>query len=184
MANIDDIIQENIGLVYSQLNRFNLVSDQDAESFAYEALYKAAVTYDAQSGTKFSTYAVCCISNAIRLLIRHRSRKRQLSEVSYNTPVNEDEESLDFIDIIVCNNSAEDAILNKELGSRILAALRIVYGSLSSDTAKRIFIMWYKSDFRETQQSIAATLKISQPAVSRHLGIIKYKLRQELEDYL
>ena len=58
MEGRDTLIERNIGLVYAQLNRFNLRQDPDAESIAFEALLKASENFDESTGNKFSTLAV------------------------------------------------------------------------------------------------------------------------------
>ena len=183
MADINDVIYDNLGLVYTQLNRFKLRNDQDAESFAYEALYNAVISYDEKSGNSFSTYATCVIANSLRTLVRHRKRKRQLNVMSYNEHI-DNEANEEFVDVLVGYESVEDIMLREELHEVLHEALEVVYTNISNETAKRIFVMWYSSNFEMTQQQIAAALNISQPTVSKNLSIIKYKLKQELEDYL
>ena len=83
---INDQIAENTGLIYKQLAAFNLLYDQDAESFAYEALYRAITTYNKSAGTAFSTYAVPMISGEIKRFLRDDGMikvSRSLKELSY-----------------------------------------------------------------------------------------------------
>jgi RNA polymerase sigma factor (sigma-70 family) len=184
VADINDIISDNLGLVYSQLKRFELLHDQDAESAAYEALYNAVKTYDSNSSTKFSTYAICVIANALRMILRSRRNKKQLSVVSYNETYDCDDDEKSFVDIMTDGESIEDIMLRAELRGEIYKALKNVYHELNEGTVKKVFVMWYKSDFKILQRDMAAALGVSQPSVNRALGIIKYKIRQELEDYL
>ncbi len=183
MADINDTIAENLGLVYGQLKRFELLGDQDAESAAYEALYNAIVSYNDASSTKFSTYAICVIANAIRMVLRARRNKKQINTVSYHEPIGDENEET-FADVLSYGDTIDDVLLRNEMREDIYNAIMRVYNNLTTENAKRIFIMWYRSDFTATQRDIAEALNVSQPTVCRNLSIFKYKLKQELEDYL
>lgn len=180
---INKKIAENTGLVYQQLHRFRLVDDPDAESFAYEALYKAVLTYDEKSGNAFSTYAVCIISNALRMHLRSLNKKRQLTVVSYDAPITEDDENCNMLVFLTDNTSAEDYILREELQIEVEKAIQDVLNSLP-DTHRAIVQMWYDSDCTAKQQSIASAMKVTQPVVSRALSAFKHKLKIRLEEYL
>lgn len=183
---INDKIAEHKGLIYNQLIRFNLVYDQDAESEAYEALYRAILTYDEKAGTVFSTYAVCVIANALRKHLRTLNKKRQLDVVSYNGPITADGDSDDWVDIISQHRKEtepESLALFNELQGVVRASFLKVFNELS-DKHKDIVAAWYRSEYKMTQCEIAKALHISQPTVSKALSIFKYKLRLELEEYM
>lgn len=180
---INDQIAANLGLVYQQLIRFNLKDDQDAESYAYEALYKAVTTYDAAAGAAFSTYATCVIANTLRMHVRKANKKRQLEVVSYDTPVSDEEYSGAFVDMLRQAEDTESTVLFNELSDVVANAFSDIYDTLS-DTHKKIVSMWYESDYKMTQTEIARTLHLSQAMVSRVLSSFKYKLRVELEEYM
>ena len=183
MADLNDFISENLGLAYQQLGRFGLLDNPDAESYAFEALFKAAKTYKPETGYAFSTYAVCVISNDIRRYLRSANKKRQITWLSYDAPIN-DEEDKTFVDILVGPDTTESYTLNKELRSYIADALRNVYDDLTNESHKKIFEIWYASEFSCKQGDIVKCTGLSQPYVSRVLSSIKYKLRLELEEYL
>ena len=182
MADINELIAENLGLVYSQLRRFNMLDDQDAESLAYEALYKAIETYNPESGNNLSTYAVCVVSNALRSHNRYKNRKRQLQLISYNT-VLQDEES-ELIDLLRVGDTAEDVIVRNELYERVNSTLSIIRSEITSPLHLSIFDTWYDNEFNITQTEIAKLVGTSQATVSATLGKFKYRIRKELEDYL
>lgn len=183
MADINDTIRDNLGLVYQQLIRFNMLNNPDAESFAYEALYKAVITYNPATGNTFSTYAVCVISNSLRHYMRSLNKKRQIIAVSHDAPVNEEEDTT-IIDMIVGPDTTEEAIFAAELNSKVHKALRNVYSELTVPSHKKIFEVWYDNDFTARQTELARLTGLSQPYVSRVLSSIKHKLKLELEDYL
>lgn len=180
---INDKIAAHLGLVYQQLARFRLTEDQDAESFAYEALHRAVLTYDEKTGNAFSTYAVCCIANALRKHIRHISRKCQLSVVSYDEIAYRDDSGACWLDKIVCANDAETEVLFGELSDVIKKAWLKVYNGLV-DTQRKVIYVWYTSGYEMTQREIADILHVSQAMVSRTLSIFKHRLKLELEEYM
>lgn len=180
---INDQIANNLGLVYQQLRRFKLTDDQDAESFAYEALYRAVLTYDASTGTAFSTYAVCIIANELRKHIRTLHKKRQLSVISYDTPSTYEDNDSTLVDSLKHADDTESVVLFNELTSVVEESFNKVYNELN-ETHRRIISMWYASDYKLTQNEISKALHISQPTVSKALSHFKYKLRMELEEYM
>ena len=185
MADINRIIEQNMGLVYQQLHRFKLVDNPDAESYANEAIYNAALTYKPETGNTFSTYATCVIANSLRMYLRSKKKKRQLTIVSYNAPVTvSDEDTVELCDTLASDDTAEDIVISNELSEHVRAALRTVYNELTTDSHKKIFRLWCANNGNIRQREIAEQLNLSQPYVSRAISIIRYKLRQQLEDYL
>ena len=180
---INEQIAANRGLIYSQLYRFKLADDPDAESYAYEALYKAIQTYDANANTAFSTYAVCVIANELRKHLRHLNRKRQLEVVSYNATIQTGTDTISYLDTLYYDTDAESEVLFKELQGVVRESFLKVYNSLN-DTHKAIIKAWYDSEYKLRQKEIAELMQLSQPSVSRALSAFKYKLRLELEEYM
>ena len=180
---INDQIAANLGLVYQQLNRFNLREDPDAESFAYEALYKSILTYDKSTGNAFSTYAVCVIANTLRKHLRTLNKKRQLDVISYDISDGYDDSDGTFLDSIKHVEDTESTVMFHEFSEEVEAAFNRVHGALN-DNHKKIIDLWYASDYKLTQSEIAKTLGLSQPTVSKVLSSFKYKLRLELEEYM
>lgn len=185
MADISKVIADNTGLMWQQLHRFKLANDPDAESFAFEALFKAAETYKADTGTAFSTYATCVIANSIRMYLRSINRKRQLLIISYNAPAfpGSEDETTELVDTLIGPYNAEDMVLAKELRSRIAKGLKEAYAELATDTQRNAFDLWKESGFTASQSDIARQLGISQPTVNRVVSFVRYKIRQQLEDY-
>lgn len=184
MADINELISENLGLVYSQLRRFNLLDDQDAESIAYEALYRALQTYKPESGNTIATYAICVVSNALRGHLRTKNKKRQVYTISYHTPLQDNEEDGHLIDLIGFGATAEDNLLQSELQERVHNALSNARAELTTPLRISIFDMWVDSDFTISQREIARRLGTSQTTVSLAISNFKYKLKKELEDYV
>lgn len=181
---INDQIADNKGLIYQQLMRFNLQHDQDAESYAYEALYRAILTYNQDAGAAFSTYAVCVIANAMRKHLRTLNKKRQLDVTSYYDVTSSDTDAQELLSTI-CDSrgDAESIVLFNELSDAVDAAFSKVIKTLPCKQ-QHIIEAWYDSDYKLTQSELAKSLGISQPTVSRALSVFKYRLRVELEEYL
>ena len=81
---MNSLIKDNLGLVYKQIARLKLFDDPEAESIGYEALWTAAKTFDESKGYKFSTYAMCCIYNALGSYIRTLNKKSRIETISYD----------------------------------------------------------------------------------------------------
>lgn len=180
---INKKIAENTGLIYQQLRRFKLSNDQDAESFAYEALYRAILTYDESTGNNFSTYAVCVIANELRKHLRVLNKKRQLTVVSYDEPLSNKENSSSVLDTLPSSETAEDYVLRLELQGVASAAIHEILETLT-DTQRNIITMWYESDCMVQQREIAEALNVSQPTVSKAISAFKYKLKLRMEEYM
>lgn len=160
-----------------------MTDDQDAESFAYEALYNAILTFDETKGNAFSTYAVCVISNALRGHLRRLHKKRQLEVVSYYEMLGADEESGYLLDTLKQTDDTETIVMSNVLSQEVRKAYNEVLDGLSGKH-KRIVVMHYDEEPRKTQQEISKTLGISQATVSKTLAGFKYKLKIRLEEYM
>lgn len=184
MNAINDKIAANSGLVYQQLTKFQMLHDQDAESFAYEALYRAVVTYDESTGNAFSTYAVCCISNALRKHLRTFNKKRTLDVVSYHTPVITECDGDDIYLIDVLTNAIDDAettlICNEECAKiyRAFEAER----ELLSPLHRKIIDVFYNADGKLSQKEVGAIVGTTQVTVSRAISQFRNRLKIRLEE--
>lgn len=179
--NIEQMIEENIGLVYHCLHKFGRAYDDDAISCAMEALWKAAMTYNSSKEVKFATYASVCILNAIRMYLRPMTNKRRLEVYSYDDPVFEEDTRLSFLPDNAYN--PEDLRLRSEK----IDILNESFDKVLNDcniTSRQVVEYWRDSDFTASQTEIANTLGISQSAVSRAISVFRNKLKKEMEDYM
>lgn len=177
---INDQIAKHTGLIYKQLTAFNLLYDQDAESFAYEALYRAITTFKADTGTAFSTYAVCCINNELRKHLRTLNRKRQFELVSYDAPLLSDESSC-LADILEHPGSVEQTLISEEASKRILTAFKAEYIMLV-DKHKRVIRMYYGYEGKATQKEIATSVGVTQATVSKIVSAFKHRVKLRMEE--
>jgi RNA polymerase sigma factor (sigma-70 family) len=183
MSTLDSIIEANTGLIMLQLHRLNLRNDPEAESLGYEALYNAAKTYDEEKGYKFSTYATCCIFNALGSYIRTLNKKRQLSYISYNAIAYSDDtgehEHLEFL----ASDDVADSVLQDELYETVSKAYLKSYNELTNVKHKAIVHAWHESGYKRTNQEIADLVGVSQPYVNQVISIFKFKVRKRMEEY-
>ena len=179
---IEQLIADNMGLVYKQLHKFNRINDEDAYSYAVEALYKAIETYDSSNGTKLSTYASVCIYNGIAMYLRGEvTRTSRMSVVSLEETLYDD---VTRADTICSDEEADDLLLKKELYSVLHASFDKVLSKVTSSNTRAIIEAWRDSEFTATQSAISEKVGVSQAQVSRALSAFKYKLKKEMEDYL
>ena len=177
---INKLTKDNKGLVYKQLNHMKLAGDVEAESIAYEALWRAIVDYDESTGYKLSTLATVYIYNALGGYLRSLNRKRQIKTVSYNCKIQigKDGDECELLDVLESDESIEGDYIMKERCRYALAAFEDEYNKLKSEPQKAILKYWKDSDFTLSTVQIAELSGVSQSYVSRVLSAFKYRLRQ------
>ena len=167
MQDIDRLIESNLGLVYAQLNKFNLLHDHEAESYAYEALYNATVSYTINKKTAFSTYATVCIYNALCNYLRQINRKRKLELISYNAVIDEEAtQTTEFLDTLKVDNSVETLYLRKEHNKELWRILNDELNSMKESTKKSILLKWIESNCIISRTNLALLFGVSQPYVT------------------
>lgn len=178
---VEQLVTENMGLVWKQLHRFNLAYDDDAVSFAMEGLFKAAKTYNATSA--FSTYAYACIYNALGMYIRSKNRKRQLVVVSYDTPIEKDDPNSDSIGTFFADHKTPESIfIQHEEYKEVIATINKLLAAMKPSSKKEILKVWYKSGCTMQQKDIADRTGMTQSYVSRVIGDFRYTIRKSLEE--
>lgn len=179
---INDKIAENTGLIYKQLSKFNMLYDQDAESLAYEALYRAILTFDENAGAALSTYAVCCINNALRRHGRNTSRQQRIEVVSYDAPVHGSDGTLCLADILEHPDSVEPALIAEETNKQLLLAFKAEYEALSPKH-KKVIRLFYRCDGKSTQKDIAKAAGLTQASVSKIVSAFRHRIKVRMEEY-
>lgn len=180
MYEIDDLIEQNKGLVYSQLLKFYLVHDQEAESIAYWALYTAIKTYKKSENVLLSTYATVCIYNALGDYVRSLNKKRQLDLVSYNAPMTE---GLEYGEILSSKESAEDVVIHDELVTKTKQAIKEIIEGTTNARHLEIIAIFVDNDYKVSATDIAKKIGVSQSYVSQALAEFKGKLKRRMEAY-
>ena len=179
---IDEEILNNKGLVYSQLHRFNLVNNQEAESYAFEALYKAIQTFDTTKDIALSTYATVCIYNALGSYLRSYNRKRQLCVVSYHTVI--DESNCPYLLFLKSTCDTEEYCIKQELYKEVRRIVAEQIDKLSNKKHAQIIRAWKNSDFTASTVDIAIITHVSQSYVSQIINVFKYSIKKQLEDII
>lgn len=177
------LIQKHSGLVYSQLHKFKLSQDQEAESIAYKALYDAIVNFDESKGTKLSTVATVYIYNALGSYVRTLNNKRTIKTVSYNSVAySDDTEDHEFLELLSNGTSVEDMYIHNDLCRYTRQVFNNLYDELTNETHKTILTIWNESDFTMSTVEIAKVVKVSQSYVSQVINNFKFKMKKKLED--
>lgn len=180
---LNTLIQKHSGLVYSQLHKFNLIYDQDAESIAYKALSDAICNFDKNKGTKLSTVATVYIYNALGSYVRTLNNKRVIETISYNNiAYSDDTEDHEFLEILSDNKSTEDIYIHKELCSYTRYVFNELYDTLTNEKHKVILKLWNESDFTMSTVDISKCVGVSQSYVSQVINNFKFKMKKKLED--
>lgn len=179
MNAIEKVIEDNMGLVYMQLHRFQLAYNEDAISYAMEALFKAAKSFEEGKGLQFSTYAMACIYNGIQMYFRDIGKKR-IECVPMEDFTNE------HGDVFVPSRSfkvcsAEDECTHQSTCSIYDAVYRVYDNFKGSEKARKAVLLWIESDFTLTTIELAERADYSQPSVSRALNAFRIKLKEELD---
>lgn len=175
---INDIIKQNEGLVYKQLHKFHLIDDPDANSFAFEALYKAIESYNESVGVKLSTYASVCIYNTLGDYIRKLNKKCVVKTVSYN---NLSDIELEYESMLSTQESTEDVVLERMAVNNIYRVLEELQSTYTGNRLK-VFNLWLQTEFTCTATKLAEELKVSQPYVSTILAQIRKDIKKKLEE--
>lgn len=181
---IDDKIRDNVGLIFAQLNKFNLAKDPEAESIGYEALYNAILTYDQSKNVQFSTYASVCIYNALGTYVRTLNKQRQLEVISYNNVAySEDGTDHEFVDFFEAPTSVEEDYIRAERNQLVRQAVKAQYDKLTNEKHKAIILLWCRSGYSMSSVTIAKEIGVSQSYVSQVISNFKFKLKKRLEEY-
>jgi RNA polymerase sigma factor (sigma-70 family) len=174
---INELILLNKGLLNKQLYKFYLLNDPDALSFAYEALYKAIITFKPESNNQFSTYATVCMYNRLGSYVRSL-HKQELEVVYYEESVLADGSTLqDVID----NGFRTDA--PTLIFDGIVEALIVVDDlilTMRNPLQRCVATEWRESNFTATHETIAANIGCTQSYVSQIIKKLVAKAKHKL----
>ncbi len=184
MQEIDCLIQQNTGLMVTVLKQYNLLHDPDAESIAYEALWRACVDYDETLGYKRSTLIITYLKNALGTYIRTLNKQRQIETVSYNNIAYADDGvDHEFLELLTSFETAETVVMKDITNKKVREVYTQQYDRLRGKK-KAIIKVWEASGFTCTNKAIAAATHVSQPYVNQVVAMFKQMLREKLkEDY-
>lgn len=136
---MDDLVLNNLKLVYVVLKKLNLYEQRDYYyEIGVEGLVKAAKTYQPDKGYQFSTYACRCIRNAVLMDIRNN--KKRANDISLDAPVEIKDTVKSLYDLIESDFDLEAQYEKKELVTRVYRALFEL-----SDEEKKLYYDYLKS---------------------------------------
>ncbi len=159
-------------------------ADEDMEemiSIGTIGLIKAVTTFQADKGSRLSTYAARCIDN--ELLMHLRNRRKVSREVSMYEPIGTDKEGnqINFMDIIESDEPDVVEIMDK---NNKISHLKKILPEILTDRELEIIVLRYglKDDEPVTQKQIAGRMGISRSYVSRIEKKALGKLRERFEE--
>lgn len=176
------LVEENIGLISYAMKKLPLYlfdSPEDAFQIGTIGLMKAARSFDPERNFLFSTYAIPCIVNELRMALRHiNSWNKPGRTVSYDAPLpNVYGDTLSLLDMIPSNDrpAEERLMVHETLGEAISTLKRMKHPDAFE------IIRMVVQDRR--QEEIAAYLGITQSAVSCKIRKIRSALVQAVQHY-
>jgi len=170
---VEELIKLNGGLMGKQLRKFGLTHDPEAISYAYEALYKAIITYNETKHSAFSTYATICIYNRLGSYVRHLKTAIMVNTISYNRD--------DHIATMESAATADGALMQQAGVEEIKQAFNECYNKLTAPMHVAIVDAWKNSDFTITHTEIANKLDCSRSYASQVITKFRGKLKSKLE---
>lgn len=171
---MDDLVLDNLKLVYVVLKKLNLYEQKDYYyEIGVEGLVRAAKTYQSDKGYQFSTYACRCIRNAVLMDIRNN--KKRINDISLDAPVEIKDTVKSLYDLIESDFDVEAQYEKKELVTRVYRALFEL-----SDEEKKLYCDYFKE--QKTQQQIAKEYKCSQAQISRRLKNLIIHIKHILDE--
>lgn len=166
----DDLILDNVNLIYYVLKKMNLYKNADEYyDICMIGLIKAADTFNESKGYTFSTYGISCIrSELLGYLRRQNSSKRK---ANYNTVSLEmsvykenDGKEITLLDTLPSNDNVEEEIIVNEEKELLIEALSV----LDDKELLVISYMFGVNGYDEIKQKdIATILGMQQGSVSR-----------------
>lgn len=166
----DDLILDNINLIYYVLKKMNLYKNADEYyDIGMIGLIKAVDTFDESKGYTFSTYGISCIRSELLGYIRQQNRNKRKS--NYNTISLEmtiyqenDDREINLIDTLPSKVNIEEEIIANEEKELLEEALKI----LNDKELLVISYMFGINGYDEIKQKdIATILGMQQGSVSR-----------------
>lgn len=166
-ADINELLIQHKNLIYFMLSKMGQLSNQDAESAAWEALWDAIGTYSVYDKAAFSTYACKCLANAINCVLRKQQRDRlnyiELSELTdANTLFTTDD--YESAEVMLVVSTAFDSYIRDSRG-----------------ITRDVLLLWRSSEFSMCPTELAAVCKTSASYVTRIQSSFRAFLSSKLE---
>lgn len=175
----DEIILNNINLIYSAIKKLNLYNQLDEFfSIGMIGLVRGANNYDESLGYKQSTYLYKCIYNAILMEFRNNSSTRRIPKYKLTSLSTEVGNNLTLADTIEDETDIEEDLIKKEL-------IQELYQEISKLTAQEQLVINLSFGVngceKIKQNEIGIILNLSQAQVSRIKNNALSKLRKAMQ---
>lgn len=172
------LVEENLGLISFAMNKLPIYlfdSREDAFQIGVIGLMKAARSYDPDRKILFATYAVPCITNELRMALRHINVSNPPGRiVSYDAPIS-DADTCSLIDLIPSRDQpADERFTARETLGEVIAALKKMKDPDAFDIIRMVVQ-------NRKQEEIADALGITQSAISRKIRKIRAALQQAVQ---
>ena len=174
------LVEHNLRLVAHIVKKYYAHTEDvdDLISIGTIGLIKGINTYKADKGVKLSSYVSRCIENEI--LMNFRGKRKREGDVSLSEALDVEEEgdSLSYLDVLTCQEDLDERIGTKEICRRLRDAVE----NTLSDREAALIRLRYGLDGTEgmTQRQVAQSLSISRSYVSRIEKKALEKLRKAL----
>ncbi len=177
MTDIERRIEENSGLAWQWLHRYKLAYSHEAQSIAFEALWRACAAYDEESGVRFSTFAVTCIQRSLWAHLTSITRKSNVAEhaVSLDRAKYDDSEvtALDDVDAGI---DLESDTIQKE-------SIRYIWQALKEEAEKytgkkrQMIDIWLNSNLEASFIDIGLAVGVSTSYVNQSMAEYKNNVK-------
>ena len=170
MSARNEIIANNMKLVYHLVNKSDYDNSDDNYQTGFVGLIKAVDTFDYTKGYKFSTYASRCILNELAMF--YRSNNKEKASLDLDVAVNKEGKTL--VSFLPSEGNVADDVSDK---SFITVLMRLVINT-GDDRDKFILRKYFGFDGKAYNMSeIADMVGINKSGISRivsyYLGIFR-----------
>ena len=181
----DQMVEENVGLVWNIVKRFNGrgYDPEDLFQIGCIGLIKAINTFNPLKNIKLATYASRCIENEILMYLRRNNKVRL--EVSIDEPLNVDWDGNELLlsDILGTDENIISKNLEEEVDKKLLRMALDKLGERERMIIEMRFGLNTKDGAERTQKEVADILGISQSYISRLEKRIMKRLKKEIVKY-
>ncbi|MCI8587070.1 MAG: sigma-70 family RNA polymerase sigma factor [Clostridia bacterium] len=175
------MVNNNIGLVRyiaNKLHSHRIVNDdfEDKVSIETIGLIKAVLNYDKSKGIKFTTFAVRCIENEIKMYFR--AEKKDRIDVYLEEEIELNDSTVKLVDII--EDKKANFIKTTTLEKEAIDIINIILNCFNY--RNQIVLLYWISGLKQTE--IEEILGISQGYLSKVLKKATKKIKDILEQNL
>ncbi len=163
------LLAQHKNLIYYMLTNMHQLSNNDAESAAWEALWDAIGTFDAFATTTFGTYACHLIRNAINGVVR-----KQLLEAGKQCNYMHLSERNNLVCFVETDNIGLTDFITKQFK---------IFIESRTGLARNVLLVWYGTSFSASVTGIAKACGCSPSYVTRVQTTFRAFLSGKLKDF-